>query len=187
MSLLWGLVIIVVVDAIAITAMLLVRRRAPEGSFFADGDRASGVFGVLATCFAIFAGFVIFLAFTTYDQSLAGADAEALIVVAAVRDGAVPPDRDSQTHCRARSSATPATVVDQEWPEMRAGVTEQRDQPVERCAVPHDPRRQSDDVRAAGGLRQVARPDLGSGGSASRPHPRRGRDHADDRLDRPPR
>ncbi len=80
MSLLWGLLIIVVADAIAITAMLLVRRRAPEGSFFTDGDRASGVFGVLATCFAIFAGFVIFLAFTTYDQSLAGAEAEALIV-----------------------------------------------------------------------------------------------------------
>jgi len=49
MNLLWGLLIIVVVDAIAIAAMLLVRRRAPEGSFFADGDRASGVFGVLAT------------------------------------------------------------------------------------------------------------------------------------------
>src|SRR6476619_61774 len=80
MNLLWGLLIIVVVDAIAIAAMLLVRRRAPEGSFFTDGDRASGVFGVLATCFAIFAGFVIFLAFTSYDQSHAGADTEALTV-----------------------------------------------------------------------------------------------------------
>ena len=49
--------------------MLLVRRRAPEGSYFTDGDRASGVFGVLAGGFAIFAGFIIFLAFTTYDQS----------------------------------------------------------------------------------------------------------------------
>ena len=76
--------------------MLLVRRRAPEGSFFTDGDRASGVFGVLATCFAIFAGFVIFLAFTTYDQSLAGAEAEALTVVAAVRDGAVPRPGDAR-------------------------------------------------------------------------------------------
>jgi hypothetical protein len=66
---------------VAISAMLFVRRRAPEGSFFTDGDRASGVFGVLATGFAIFAGFVIFLAFTTYDQSRAGAEAEALVVV----------------------------------------------------------------------------------------------------------
>src|SRR4029434_894438 len=81
MSLLWAFVIVGIADAIAITAMLLVRRRAPEGSFFSDGDRASGVFGVLATGFAIFAGFVIFLAFTTYDQSRSGAESEALIVV----------------------------------------------------------------------------------------------------------
>jgi hypothetical protein len=32
--------------------MLLVRRSAPEGSYFEDGDRASGIFGVLATAFA---------------------------------------------------------------------------------------------------------------------------------------
>ena len=80
--------------------MLFVRRTAPEGSYFEDGDRASGVFGVLATGFAIFAGFVIFLAFTSYDQSRSGAEAEALVVVQQYRDGAVssgqrpqPPDR----------------------------------------------------------------------------------------------
>lgn len=61
--------------------MLLVRRRAPEGSFFTDGDRASGVFGVLAGGFAIFASFIIFLAFTTYDQSRGGGEAEALTVM----------------------------------------------------------------------------------------------------------
>ena len=35
---------------------------------------------MLATGFAIFAGFVIFLAFTSYDQSRAGAETEALVV-----------------------------------------------------------------------------------------------------------
>ena len=68
MSLVWGIAILALADTVAVAAMLFVRRRAPEGSFFSDGDRASGVFGVLATGFAIFAGFVIFLAFTTYDQ-----------------------------------------------------------------------------------------------------------------------
>ena len=48
--------------------MLLVRRRAPDGSFFADGDRASGVFGVLATGFALLLGLIVFLAFTSYDS-----------------------------------------------------------------------------------------------------------------------
>jgi hypothetical protein len=121
MSLLWALVIVIVADALAITAMLLVRRRAPEGSFFADGDRASGVFGVLATCFAIFAGFVIFLAFSTYDQSLAGADAEALIVAQQLETAQFLPaeSRDvlsGEIICYARY------VVHHEWTEMRAGV-----------------------------------------------------------------
>ena len=60
--------------------MLLVRRRAPEGSFFADGDRAAGVFGVLATGFAVLIGFVVFLAFESYDTSRSGAESEARIV-----------------------------------------------------------------------------------------------------------
>ena len=81
MNLVWGFLILVAADAVAIAAMLLVRRRAPQGSYFTDGDRASGVFGVLATGFAIFAGFVIFLAFTSYDQSRSGSEAEALTVV----------------------------------------------------------------------------------------------------------
>ena len=46
MSLLWAGLIVLAVAAIAITAMLFVRRTAPEGSYFEDGDRAAGVFGV---------------------------------------------------------------------------------------------------------------------------------------------
>jgi hypothetical protein len=57
-----------------------VRRGAPDGSYFTDGDRASGVFGMLASGFAILLGFIIFLAFTTYDQSRAGAENEAVVV-----------------------------------------------------------------------------------------------------------
>jgi Protein of unknown function (DUF4239) len=116
----WGIVIVLVVDAVAIAAMLFVRRRAPEGSFFSDGDRASGVFGVLATGFAIFAGFVIFLAFTTYDQSRAGAEAEALLVVQQFETAQflAPETRDrlaGKIICYGRS------VVEQEWPRMEAG------------------------------------------------------------------
>jgi len=53
MTLLWASLIVVAATAAGIAAMLFVRRRAPEGSYFADGDRAAGVFGVLATGFAI--------------------------------------------------------------------------------------------------------------------------------------
>lgn len=47
MNVLLGLAVVLVVTAVTVTSMLMVRRRAPEGSYFADGDRASGVFGVL--------------------------------------------------------------------------------------------------------------------------------------------
>jgi hypothetical protein len=120
MSLLWTILILLAVNAATIGAMLLVRRRAPEGSYFKDGDRASGVFGVLAGGFAIFAGFIIFLAFTTYDQSRSGGEAEALTVIQQFETAELlPPSvRDRLTGeivCYGRS------VVHQEWPQMQDG------------------------------------------------------------------
>jgi hypothetical protein len=120
MNLLFAIAILATSVALAVAAMLLVRRRAPEGSFFTDGDRASGVFGVLATGFAIFAGFVIFLAFSSYDQSRSGAETEALLVAQQLETAQflAPETRDrlaGQLVCYARS------VVEQEWPAMEDG------------------------------------------------------------------
>ena len=120
MSLLWSLAILVIANAVTIGAMLFVRRGAPEGSYFTDGDRASGVFGVLAGGFAIFAGFIIFLAFTTYDQSRAGGEAEALTVIQQFETAELFPatmrDRVSgEVVCYGRS------VVYQEWRQMEQG------------------------------------------------------------------
>jgi hypothetical protein len=120
MSLLWSIVILVAVNAATIAAMLLVRRGAPEGSRFADGDRASGVFGVLAGGFAIFAGFIIFLAFTSYDQSRSGGEAEALTVVQQFETAQFLPAPvrarvGGELVCYGRS------VVHQEWPQMEDG------------------------------------------------------------------
>ena len=100
--------------------MLLVRRRAPEGSYFNDGDRASGVFGVLATGFSVLLGFVIFLAFTSYDESRSGAETEALTVAQQVETAQLFPARGraqltGELVCYARS------VVDQEWQRMENG------------------------------------------------------------------
>jgi hypothetical protein len=118
--LLWSIVVLVVVNVVTIGAMLLVRRRAPEGSFFTDGDRASGVFGVLAGGFAIFAGFIIFLAFTTYDQSRSGGESEALTVVQQFETAEfLPPATGARLSgelvCYGRS------VVHREWPDMEDG------------------------------------------------------------------
>jgi hypothetical protein len=120
MSILWGAVIVVVVAGTAIAAMLLVRRGAPEGSRFSDGDRASGVFGVLATGFALLAGFVVFLAFQSFDTARAGAEAEARIVAHQFETVQYlpSPGREQlagELVCYARN------VVHREWPKMRDG------------------------------------------------------------------
>jgi amino acid transporter len=120
MTLLWSIVALLLANVATIAAMLFVRRRAPEGSYFTDGDRASGVFGVLAGGFAIFAGFIIFLAFTTYDQSRTGGEAEALTVIqqfetAEFLPAAVNDRLSGELVCYGRS------VVHQEWPQMEDG------------------------------------------------------------------
>jgi hypothetical protein len=120
MSLFWAIVIVLVANVVAVGAMLLVRRRAPEGSRFQDGDRASGVFGVLAGGFAIFAGFIIFLAFTSYDQSRTGGETEALTVLqqwetAQLMPPAVRDRLSGGLVCYGRA------VVEQEWPLMEEG------------------------------------------------------------------
>ncbi len=89
MNIVIAVLIVVVVTAVAVAAMLLVRRNAPDGSYFHDGDRAAGVFGVLATGFAVLLGFVVFLAFASYDAARAGAEDEAADRGAAGRDGPV--------------------------------------------------------------------------------------------------
>jgi hypothetical protein len=118
MNLLVSVVIIAVCAALAITALLLVRRRAPDGSYFNDGDRASGFFGVLATGFAILLGLVVVLAFTSYDESRTGAETEALTLAQQFEVAQLLPmpqgrELAGQLICYGRS------VVYQEWPRLR--------------------------------------------------------------------
>src|SRR6187551_2361160 len=80
MNIVIGFAITIAITVLSVTAMLLVRRGAPEGSYFADGDRAAGVFGVLATGFSVLLGFIVFLGFESYDRSRAGAEAEAVVL-----------------------------------------------------------------------------------------------------------
>src|SRR3954454_12084151 len=121
MNLVWASLIIIAVAAIAVAIMLFVRRSAPEGSRFTDGDRASGVFGVLATGFSVLLGFVVFLAFESYDQSRSGAEAEALVVSQQVETAQFLPapvgmKLTGELVCYGRS------VVHLEWPRMESGV-----------------------------------------------------------------
>jgi hypothetical protein len=115
-----AVLIMVGVTAVAVAAMLVVRRHAPDGSYFHDGDRAAGVFGVVATGFSVLLGFVVFLSFASYDASRSGAEQEALIVAQQVQTaqlfpGSVSAELTGELVCYARS------VAGVQWDEMVAG------------------------------------------------------------------
>jgi hypothetical protein len=120
MNLVLAVLVVAVATVAAVAAMLLVRRRAPDGSYFNDGDRAAGVFGQLATGFAVLLGLVVVLAFTSYDGSRSGAEAEALTVAqqfetAQFLPAGVRRQLSEELVCYARS------VAYQEWPRMESG------------------------------------------------------------------
>lgn len=120
MSLVLASLVVVVTAAVSIAAILLVRRTAPDGSYFHDGDRAAGVFGVLATGFAVLLGFVVFLAFTSYDAARAGAEVEALTVAQQVETAQffapeVAGELTGELVCYARS------VAGVQWERMESG------------------------------------------------------------------
>jgi hypothetical protein len=120
MNLVVAILIVLAATGAAVAAMLLVRRNAPDGGYFNDGDRAAGVFGVLATGFAVLLGFVVFLAFTSYDSARAGAETEAGIVAQQVETAqlfppAVARELTGELVCYARS------VAGVQWERMEAG------------------------------------------------------------------
>jgi hypothetical protein len=120
MNVLWATLIIAAATAAAVTAMLLVRRGAPEGSRFTDGDRASGVFGVLATGFSVLLGLVVFLAFESYDQSRTGAETEAVVLSQQVETAQLFP-RPAGAALTGELICYGRYVVHTEWPRTEAG------------------------------------------------------------------
>jgi hypothetical protein len=123
MNVVWALIIIVVVTGAAVTAMQVVRRRAPVDGWFTNGDRASGVFGVLATGFSVLLGFLIFLAFESYDASRVGAEAEAVTVAQQIETAQLLPaevrgELTGGLVCYARY------VIEDEWEQMESGAVD---------------------------------------------------------------
>ena len=166
--------IVVVAAALAITAILLVRRRAPEGSYFNDGDRAAGVFGVLATGFALLLGLVVVLAFTSYDNSRTGAESEALTLAQQFEVSHLLPDAPGQQLagqliCYGRS------VVHEEWPRMERGEQSDAMNPWGVATFKDDADRGAAHGGRAGGLREVAGPAPRPRVGARDQDPRRGR------------
>ena len=120
MNIVWAALIVAAAAGAAVAVMLLVRRRAPEGSYFADSDRAAGIFGVIATGFSVLLGFLIFLGFESYDASRSGAETEALTVAQQIQTAQglpaeVSAELTGELVCYARS------VIHDEWKRMQNG------------------------------------------------------------------
>jgi hypothetical protein len=128
MSLVWPVLVVVACTGIAVGVMLLVRRQAPEGSYFSDGDRAAGVFGVITTGFSVLLGFIIFLAFTSYDDTKQGAEVEALVLAQQFETAQFMPEAVREALgdsivCYARYT------VNREWPRLEQGTEGNRFNP----------------------------------------------------------
>lgn len=111
------LLIVAAANAVAIAAMLRLRRRAPRGSYFADTQQASAAFEVTGTIFAVLVGFVFLIAFQSYGKANTSSDDEAAATQALFHSAELFPAADtarlqSELLCYARA------VIEQEWPAM---------------------------------------------------------------------
>ena len=118
MSLWLAVLILAGAEGLAVGLMLLVRRRAPVGSFFKDTAEAAGVFAVVGTAFAVLLAFVFFLTFQSYDSARKDTRGEADAVTGMFRTAALFPTParltlQGQLVCYGRA------VAELEWPAMR--------------------------------------------------------------------
>ena len=120
MNLWLSALIVIGITAAAVGVFLLIRRHAPAGGFFTDGDRSAGVFGVLATGFAVLLGFVVYLAFLSYDTARTGARAEATDLIQQFEVAQLLP-QPAATKLSGELVCYGRAVVGIEWPQLQAG------------------------------------------------------------------
>jgi hypothetical protein len=114
------LVALVGTGAVAIGAMLAVRRIAPHRGFVADPVPAAAVFGVLGVAFAVLLAFVVLLAFEGYVRALEGASREAVAVTQLLRTTRLLPEPEA-AELRGELACYARAVVQDEWPSMGSG------------------------------------------------------------------
>ena len=108
------------VAAVSVAGMLIVRRRAPAGTFFEDPIPAGAVYTVAGTAYMVIVAFVFFVAFESYGGAKADAEEEATATLAMFHAVGPfsPEDRallQEQVVCYAQE------VITDGWPAMREG------------------------------------------------------------------
>jgi hypothetical protein len=118
---LW-LAALIIVGAAALSAvgMLIVRRRAPPGTWFRDPIPAGAVYTVAGTAYMVIVAFVFFIAFESYGGAKADAEEEATATLAMFHaagafDPAARSTLEGHVICYARE------VISDGWPAMQRG------------------------------------------------------------------
>ena len=122
-----AIILLVLADAATVTAMLLLRRRAPGGSYFRDTQQAAGVFTVAGTAYAVLLAFVFLLAFQSYNAARTAAEQEATSVTALYHDADSFPE-PARTRLHGDLTCYARAVVYAEWPAMGDGHSSPRAQ-----------------------------------------------------------
>jgi len=118
---LWLAALIILGTAgLSAAGMLIVRRRAPAGTFLKDPIPAGAVYTVAGTAYMVIVAFVFFIAFESYGGAKADAEKEATATLAMFHAArqlgpAARADLEGQMICYARE------VISDGWPAMREG------------------------------------------------------------------
>ena len=118
-----GVLIVIVVGlvvGITLLGVWLIRRAVPLTAEGFDAEVSSQMLGVVASIFGLVLAFVVVLAFQGYDDAEASVRQEADGISQIVRDSRVFPPAD-QANVSAASGAYVRAVVEDEWPQLRAG------------------------------------------------------------------
>jgi Protein of unknown function (DUF4239) len=118
---LW-LAVLVILGAAAVSAagLLLVRRRAPAGTYLKDPIPAGAVYTVVGTAYMVIVAFVFFVAFESYGGAKAAAEEEATATLAMFH-AALPFSPTVRAQLQGQLICYAREVIDQGWPAMREG------------------------------------------------------------------
>jgi hypothetical protein len=120
---LW-LAVLVILGTAAVSAagMLLVRRRAPEGTYLKDPIPAAAVYTVVGTAYMVIVAFVFFVAFESYGGAKSDAEEEATATLAMFH-AALPFSPSVRARLQGQVICYAREVIADEWRAMRDGET----------------------------------------------------------------
>src|SRR3954451_18045572 len=108
--------------ALSVTAMLLVRRVAPAGTYFRDVVPAGALYTVIGTAYMVILAFVFLVAFESYHSAKSEAQNEATATLAMFH-AVQPLSSKTRNQLQRNVICYAREVISKEWPAMRDGDT----------------------------------------------------------------